>query len=252
MSNNCFQFWKTINSCLWRELLSAHRWTVSLVQARGPWNEQAWGIAVTSTSPQASSKVRLVPRIKENWLKSFFNSWKGDRTDRRISAGYDPALQRDRVQYPWYDHETCNGADGLAPPHFRSSESTHHRSKKARYATTTQQRSRTPTRRKKTQATHLWRERPEHYVRARNSPSRPWSTDEGDNGSDLHKGSPNQVPTSLPPFYEGRKNLVKSTGDLREGESFAAQDVVGGRWEGVGVGLSINVRLTSHRVWLDN
>jgi len=49
----------------------------------------------------------------------------------------------------------------------------------------------------------------------------------GEDGSGPHQGSPNQVPTNLPPFYEGRKHLVKSTGDLREGESFIAQDVVG-------------------------
>ena len=55
----------------------------------------------------------------------------------------------------------------------------------------------------------------------------------GDDGSDPHQGSPNQVPTNLPPFYEGRKHLVKSTGDLREGESFIAQDVVG---DGRGLG----------------
>ena len=36
------------------------------------------------------------------------------------------------------------------------------------------------------------------------------------------------LPTSLPPIYhEGRKHLVKCTGDLREGESFVVQDVVG-------------------------
>jgi len=50
----------------------------------------------------------------------------------------------------------------------------------------------------------------------------------GEDGSD-----PNQVPTNLPSFYEGRKHLVKSTGDLREGESFIAKDVVG---DGRGLG----------------
>jgi len=56
----------------------------------------------------------------------------------------------------------------------------------------------------------------------------------GDDGSDPHRGSPNQVPTSLPPFYERRKHLVKSAGDLREVESFVAKDVVG---DGRGLGF---------------
>jgi len=56
----------------------------------------------------------------------------------------------------------------------------------------------------------------------------------GDDGSDPPRGSPNQVPTSLPPFYERRKHLVKSAGDLREVESFVAKDVVG---DGRGLGF---------------
>ena len=40
----------------------------------------------------------------------------------------------------------------------------------------------------------------------------------GDDGSDPHQGSPNQVLTCLhtPPDYEGRKHLVKRMGNLRE------------------------------------
>jgi len=35
-----------------------------------------------------------------------------------------------------------------------------------------------------------------------------------------HQGSPNQVPTSLPPVYAERKHLVKSTGDLGKERAF--------------------------------